>query len=259
MSSQTIPGENEPEKPVSPPPQQAIPPKPRAEVYRPELTGLPVLTRRRRLARWLIRGVCRLAVKLCSRYKVFGTEYFPAQGPALVVVNHLGDADAVIGMGLFPVSVDGLVKMELYDIPIFGKVLDAYGAIWVHRGSPDRHALRNAIDLLEQGRIVSLAPEGRESLTGALEEGTGGAAYLALKAKVPLIPVTFTGTENWRIYGNLKRLRRTDISVTIGPPFWLEESASRREAIRRGTALIMMKLAQQLPQEYRGVYQNTTE
>lgn len=255
MSSQTIQGEGEHEKLASPPPQQAIPPKPRAEVYRSELTKFPTLTRRRQVARWLIRGVCRLAVKLCSRYKVYGIENFPKRGPALIVVNHLGDADVVIGMGIFPVTADGLTKMELYDIPLLGKILDAYGAIWVHRGSPDRHALRNAILMLEQGRILGLAPEGRESLTGALEEGTGGAAYLALKARAPLYPVTFTGTENWRIYGNLKRLRRTDITITVGSPFWLEELSNRREAIRRGTDLIMMKLAQQLPEEYRGIYQ----
>jgi 1-acyl-sn-glycerol-3-phosphate acyltransferase len=134
--------------------------------------------------------------------------------------------------------------------------MDAYGVIWVHRGQPDRRALRAALQGLGQGRLVTIAPEGRESLSGALEEGTRGAAYLALKAGVPVIPVTLTGTENWRVYGNLKRFRRTEMSVTVGQPFYLDVPGNQRQAQEQGTLQIMRKLAEQLPEEYRGVYRS---
>jgi 1-acyl-sn-glycerol-3-phosphate acyltransferase len=172
----------------------------------------------------------------------------------LVVSNHLGDADFVVGTALPPVVTETLAKAELYDYPVLGKVLDAYGVIWVHRGQPDRKALRAALDGLRQGKLVSIAPEGRESVTGALEEGTQGAAYLALKAGVPLLPVTFTGTENARIYGNLKRLRRTDVTMTVGPLFRLDDLPDHKQAIEQGTQKIMYVLAAQLPPEYRGMY-----
>ena len=74
-----------------------------------------------------------------------------------------------------------LTKIELYEIPLLGKVLDLYGVIWVRRGQPDRRALRAVMEAMDDKRMVAIAPEGRESLTGALEEGTGGAAYLALR------------------------------------------------------------------------------
>jgi 1-acyl-sn-glycerol-3-phosphate acyltransferase len=109
---------------------------------------------------------------------------------------------------------------------------------------------------LDQGRFIAIAPEGRESLTGALEPGTEGAAYLALKARVPLIPVAFTGTENQQIYGNIKRFRRSPVTMTIGSPFQLEDLPDRREAITRGTETIMRQIASYLPPEYRGVYQD---
>jgi 1-acyl-sn-glycerol-3-phosphate acyltransferase len=157
-------------------------------------------------------------------------------------------------MALSPVQVEALSKAELYDYPVLGKLMDAYGVIWVHRGQPDRHAIRAALDGLRQGRFIAIAPEGRESLTGALEQGTEGAAYLALRAGVPVLPLTFTGTENARIYGNLKRLRRTDVTMTVGAPFRLEELPGRKEAIELGTQNIMRTLAAQLPPEYRGVY-----
>jgi 1-acyl-sn-glycerol-3-phosphate acyltransferase len=162
-------------------------------------------------------------------------------------------------MAFLPPSIDSLSKSELRDFPVLGWIMEAYGVIWVHRGLPDRRALQMAIQGLREGRILAIAPEGRESLTGALEEGTGGAAYLALKTHVPIIPITITGTENQRIYGNLKHFRRSSISVTIGPTFYLEAIPNRREAIRQGTQTIMYKLSQQLPLEYRGVYQTGLE
>ena len=229
-------------------------PKPRSQLIRPEITRLPRLTIWRRVFRCLAIALVRLVVWLFTRARTYGFEHIPRQGPVLVVSNHLGDADLVVGMALSPVKVDALSKAELYDFPILGKAMDAYGVIWVHRGQPDRHALRAALDGLRQGRFIAIAPEGRESVTGALEQGTEGAAYLSLKAGVPVLPLTFTGTENVRIYGNLKRLRRTDVSMTAGAPFRLEELPDHKRAIELGTQQIMCALAAQLPPEYQGVY-----
>jgi 1-acyl-sn-glycerol-3-phosphate acyltransferase len=134
--------------------------------------------------------------------------------------------------------------------------MDTYGVIWVHRGRPDRRALHAVLDGLAEGRVIAIAPEGRESVSGALEEGTPGAAYLALKSGAPILPVTFTGTENRNVYGSLKRLRRAEISLTIGKPFHLDQSGNWRQAVDQGTQQIMLTLAEQLPPEYRGVYIN---
>ena len=186
-------------------------------------------------------------------------ENFPARGPALVVVNHLGDADVVLALACFPTQIDSLAKAELYDFPLIGWLMDAYGVIWIHRGRPDRRALRAALNGLKEGRLVGIAPEGRESMTGALEEGMDGAAYLALEGSVPVLPVTFTGTENNRVYSNLKRLRRTEMTITIGPVFRLEPQKDRHEAVEAGTRRIMRTLASQLPLEYQGAYQQVVE
>jgi 1-acyl-sn-glycerol-3-phosphate acyltransferase len=239
--------------------QPSLPPepKPRSQLFRPEITRLPRLTIWRRIFRRFAVAVVRLVVWLFTQARTYGFEHIPSYGPILVVSNHLGDADLVVGMALSPVEVDALSKAELFDYPVIGKLLDAYGVIWVHRGQPDRHAIRAALDGLRQGRFIAIAPEGRESLTGALEQGTEGAAYLALRAGVPILPLTFTGTENARIYGNLKRLRRTDVTMTVGAPFRLEEQPDRKRAIELGTQIIMRALAAQLPPEYQGVYAST--
>jgi 1-acyl-sn-glycerol-3-phosphate acyltransferase len=153
-----------------------------------------------------------------------------------------------------PASLDALGKIELYDFPILGKLMDWYGMIWLHRGRADRRAIKAALDGFAEGRIILIAPEGRYSLIGGLEEGQHGAAFLALKADVPIIPVVMTGTENAHVYGHLKRLRRAPVTLRIGKAFRLSQQADRREMMREGTDQIMEALADLLPEAYRGSY-----
>ena len=229
-------------------------PKPHSEIVRDHLTKLPVLNWWRRVARVILRWLARFMVFLWIRPIIYGLENLPDEGPGLVVSNHLGDADLVLFLAVSPVYLEAVAKVEIYDFPLIGILFNMYGVIWVHRGHPDRRALRAVIQGLQEGRLIGIAPEARESLTGSLEEGTGGAAYLALKADVSVIPVTFTGTENWRVFGNMKRFRRTEVTVTIGPPFRLDKLPDWKEAVERGTEKIMNTLSQQLPPEYRGAY-----
>lgn len=236
------------------PTQTSISPKPRSEVLRHSITRLAPLTWWRRRFRRLVHLLSRLLVYLWTIPTVSGLEHIPEKGPALLVSNHLGDADLILGFAYAPQIVEPFAKIELMDIPLLGWILDAYGVIWVRRGQPDRRALRVVMEAMKQGRMVGIAPEARESLTGSLEEGTGGAAYIALKGDLNIIPITLTGTENSRIFHNMKRLRKTEVSVKVGAPFKLEQFPDLREGISAGTEKIMRILARQLPPEYRGFY-----
>ncbi len=229
--------------------------KPVSENYRPELVRLPPITRRRKVFRWFMKGFTWLLARLLLKITINGREHLPLRGPVLMVSNHLGDADAIVGLAIAKEPFDVMGKIELYDFPIVGKLMEWYGTIWVHRGLPDRRALRAALNGLAEGRMVAITPEGRESVSGSLEQGTDGAAYIALKANVPVLPVVVTGTENWRIYGNLKKFRRTHVTATAGSAFRLARTQNRRSDIEAGTQTIMRTLAQMLPPGYQGVYQ----
>ncbi len=232
----------------------STPPKPRTDYSRPELVRLPRLNFGRRLARKFFNWLVRLIVWLFADVRVSGIENVPPHGPLLIVSNHLGDADTFIGLAISPVQAEIVSKIDLHEIPVLGSLMNIYGVIWIHRGQADRRAIRVIQQALAEGRLVALAPEGRESVTGELEEGTEGAAYLAVKANVPLLPITFTGTRNPQVYANLKRLRRTRINVTIGPIFQLPVEDDWRKSVHQGTQIIMQTLARQLPNEYQGVY-----
>jgi len=239
---------------VSMPKQQLSPPKPISEVWLPELTRLPRLHWRRRCYRAFWRGFCNLLITVLTKRTVEGLENFPRKGPALVVVNHLGDADGPLLVSTLPASLDALGKIELYDFPILGKLMDWYGTIWLHRGRPDRRAIKAALDGLAEGRLILIAPEGRFSLTGVLEEGQHGAAFLAFKADVTIVPVVVIGTENAHVYGHLKRLQRAPVTLRVGKAFRLSQHADRRVMVREGTDQIMEALAKLLPEAYRGSY-----
>lgn len=237
-------------------PSPLPPPKPISKIQRYELTQLPRLTLERRVARWVARRLARCLVRLAARLEVEGMENFPERGPYIIVTNHLGDADAILGMALFPHLPDALAKIELYDeLGLLGKMMHLFGVIWVRRGQPDRRALKVALECLRLGRVVAIAPEGRYSLIGGLEEGSGGAAFLALKSGVPLVPVVFIGSENENVYDHLRRFRRVPLRVRIGKPFYLQAEEKRLSvAVDHATRQIMLTLATLLPEEKRGVY-----
>ncbi|GAB4498072.1 MAG: lysophospholipid acyltransferase family protein [Anaerolineales bacterium] len=235
--------------PAASPPQ----PKPVTDLWKPELVRLPKLTIARRAFRKFSHGFLKLVAGICLRVETEGMENLPKSGPLLIVINHLGDADAPALIASLPLPPDALGKIELYDLPILGKLMDWYGIIWLHRGRPDKRALRAALDGLAEGRIIIIAPEGRYSLTGALEEGAGGAAFLAYKSNAPILPIAITGTENKSVYGHLKKFRRAPVKVRVGKTFRLaEQPSARKEAMNEGTSQIMAALADLLPEKYRG-------
>ncbi len=230
-----------------------VPPKPVTEIWRPDLTRLPELSLPRRFFRRGIQLLSRLVLRLITRTAVSGLEHLP-KGPALIAVNHLGDADAVVLLAALPIQPEVLAKIEMLDFPVVGRIMDWYGMIWLHRGQPDRRALRAALQAFAAGRSLAIAPEGRYTLTKGLEPGSPGAAYLAAHAAVPVIPVALTGTGNDDIYGSLRRLGRPRITVTLGEPVDLLPEGDQHAAREQNTERIMRAIARLLPPDYRGFY-----
>ncbi len=230
-----------------------VPPKPVTHVWRPDLTRLPDLSLPRRFFRRGMHLLARLVLPLLTRTSVSGLEHLPT-GPSLIVLNHTGDADAVVMLAALPIQPEVLAKIEMLDFPIVGRLMDWYGMIWLHRGQPDRRALRAALQAFAEGRSLVVAPEGRYTLTRGLEPGNKGAAYIAAHGKVPIIPVALTGTGNDDVYGSLRHLRRPRITVTVGEPVDLLPGVDLRETLDANTERIMRAIARLLPPDYRGFY-----
>ena len=195
-------------------------------------------------------AACRLVTRLLARVTVRGVEQVPAAGPLLVTMNHLGGADPFLCIAHLPRPLTIAGKREIFSWPVLGWVARAYGMIPITRGEPDRATLRLLLDRLAGGAALLIAPEGRESRTGALEPGKTGPAFLAQHADVPILPVAITGTAWNRVLPTWQRLRRPPVTVTIGAPYHLPPGLPRRAAADE----IMRRLATLLPPDYRGVY-----
>jgi len=87
-----------------------------------------------------------------------------------------------------------------------------------------------------------------------MQAGKPGTIMLALKSGVPIVPVGITGTED--AFKKLLRLRKPRITVRVGEPFTLPEfhPRHRSEELQRWTEILMRRIAELLPPEYRGVY-----
>ena len=198
----------------------------------------------------LLRRLAVLAARLLLRLKVSGQERVPRTGGVLLAMNHLGSADPIIVVGHSPRPLTVIGKSEIVGWPLVGLVARAYGMIPVRRGEPDRAPLKTAISLLRSGRALLVAPEGRESLSGALERAKEGPAFIAQHSGAPIVPVALTGTEWNRLLPAWRRLRRPYATLTFGSPFTLPPGLTRRAA----ADFMMRRIAELLPPAYRGVY-----
>jgi 1-acyl-sn-glycerol-3-phosphate acyltransferase len=183
----------------------------------------------------------------------------PAHGPLILTTNHVNFLEIpVLFTYLRPRKVIPLAKAETWDNPLLGFLFDMGHSIPVRRGTPDVVAIRRALDVLSQGSILALAPEGTRSNTGRLQSGKPGVGLLALKSGAPLLPLVFFGGERYR--ENLARLKRTDFFIRVGSPFYIHAPGDRVQGASRQklTDEVMYQLAALLPPAYRGVYSDLT-
>ncbi|MCL6609921.1 MAG: 1-acyl-sn-glycerol-3-phosphate acyltransferase [Peptococcaceae bacterium] len=154
--------------------------------------------------------LCRAILLAVRRMEVRGLENVPPQGGLVLASNHRSYWDPVIVGCSLPKTrqVFFMAKAELFEIPLLGMIIDRLGAFPVRRGGADRSAIRKALDHLASGEIVGIFPEGTRNKSEGVLEPHLGAAMLATRAGVPVLPVAVIGSRGF--FGKVR--------VVIGPP-----------------------------------------
>jgi 1-acyl-sn-glycerol-3-phosphate acyltransferase len=202
----------------------------------------------------LVTGVLRGLVSLVFRVHDETLKQVPLQGPLILVCNHVHIWEIPANYThLMPRRTIGMVLAKRWENPFLRYIVETVDAIPLKRDEPDVDALRKALQVLKEGGIIAIDPEGTRSGTGILGEGHAGAVLLAMKSGAPLLPVVHYGSENY--LQNMRRIRRTDMTYAVGRPFHVRtDQPIGRENRQRAADEIMAQMAALLPERYRGRY-----
>lgn len=193
-----------------------------------------------------------LPCRIFGRWKVIGRENIPKRGGALLCGNHVSYIDPSALAAGATRQVCFMAKLELFQIPVLGFLIRGAGTFPVKRGTADRGALRKAIELLQSGQLVGIFPEGTRSLDGELKPPEAGAAMIALRAKVPVIPVALINTRKL-LPPHSFFFRFSRIKVVYGRPVKLDDLYDKggRQTIEEAGTRIMSAIGELL-NEHRG-------
>jgi 1-acyl-sn-glycerol-3-phosphate acyltransferase len=165
----------------------------------------------------------------------YGVDRIPLEGGAVLTANHLAAIDHTLVGAHCPRPVRMISKVELLQVPVLGTLLRWGGVFPVRRGSPDRDALKHATEMAASGRLVLIHPEGTRQWRGYPGEFKRGAAMVALRAGVPVVPCGLE-THGW----SLRNRRR--VALVWGDPIRLDGIPATASGSREATGVIRAEI-----------------
>jgi 1-acyl-sn-glycerol-3-phosphate acyltransferase len=156
-------------------------------------------------------------VRVFWRPRIKGRENIPASGPFVLAPVHRSNIDFALAAALVTRRIRYMGKDSLWKIKWIGALFDALGAFPVHRGSADREALRRCIEVIESGEPLVIFPEGTRQSGPEVQPLFEGAAYVAARTGVPIVPVGIGGSERAMPKGS-RMIRPVKTTLIVGAP-----------------------------------------
>ncbi|CAN7593426.1 lysophospholipid acyltransferase family protein [Paenibacillus sp. LjRoot153] len=177
------------------------------------------------------RALFRFIFTVFFRMRAIGMENVPTQGAVVLCGNHTSFLDPPFLGSPLRRKVHFMAKAELFDIPVLGSIISKVGAFPVKRGGVSRESIRLAVQLLRDGNMLGVFPEGSRSNAGGM--GKKGAASLALKSGAAVVPVAIVGT-----YSLFRRM-----TIVYGTPLDMSAYAgASSEDLEQATEAIMKEI-----------------
>ncbi|WP_040228300.1 lysophospholipid acyltransferase family protein [Bhargavaea cecembensis] len=181
-------------------------------------------------------------LKPLYRLDVKGTENFPKTGGVLLCANHISLLDPPTVGICAPRPVNFMAKAELFEAPVLKNLLPGLHVFPVKRGLSDRNAIRTGINLLRDGQVVGMFPEGTRSKDGRLGKPMSGAGFFALKGgDAVVVPCA--------VIGEYKPFRK--VKIRFGEPIDMAPYRERRASADEAAELIMERIAELIEREKR--------
>ena len=176
---------------------------------------------------------------------VEGLDRIQPGGNYVFVSNHVSYMDIPVVLGNIPEEFLFLAKAGLFKIPFLGTHLKTAGHVLVPLEDPRSaiKTLQHTAALLHDGRSTLVFPEGGRSETGELREFKDGAAFLAIRAQIPVVPMAMIGMRNILPMHTLK-FHRGHVTLRIGEPISTEGMTTHQRA--ELTAAVRQKIVEML-------------
>jgi len=176
---------------------------------------------------WVVRATVLAVCRVAFRVRVLGREHVPPDGAYILAPSHRSILDVPFTAFTTRRRICFLAKQELFRGKVGGALFPPLGGIPVERGSTDRAALRAADAVLVAGQPLAIFPEGTRRRGPVLGDLFHGAAYLALRRQVPIVPVGIGGSEEILPSGHaMPRPHR--VVVVVGTPIVPAPGATAR-------------------------------
>jgi len=192
------------------------------------------------------RFVAWIYLRLLFKIKVHGLENIPKRKPFILCSNHINWMDPLtIGTSL-PASyrIHFMAKQEIFNNFLTSLFFRKLGAFPVKRDNADFMAIKTAYQLLNDGQVLGLFPEGSRSKTGKLQKAYHGAALIAVRSGVPIVPIAISGP-----YRLFKPVRLYLGEPFVLPPLVYDNKDEKKKHLEEMSETIMFKIKILLPDD----------
>ena len=159
----------------------------------------------------------RVLFSIFFRLETIGRENIPHEGPVVIASNHVSLLDPPMIGTAASRPIHFMAKSELF-VPVLGTLYRSLGAFPVHRGAADTHAIRHALKLLKDRKVLGIFPEGHRIRTGKLGKAEPGAMAIAIKGKAQVVPTAILGP-TWELKkasGPISKLFLVNLFLSLG-------------------------------------------
>jgi 1-acyl-sn-glycerol-3-phosphate acyltransferase len=189
---------------------------------------------------WVIRFLSGCIFRMFFNLKVYGKGWIPKKGPYLICANHCSFFDPVTVSIAIPQKVYWIALKDLYKIRPLSILLRLVDCIQVNG------VIKEALDVLNAGKVVGIFPEGRRTYTGKLmKKGKRGAALIAFRSGVAVLPAYISGTQ--QVYPRRAKFPKIyPVRVHFGKPLVFhkrKEEVISTDVLDNATAKIMTAIA----------------
>lgn len=207
----------------------------------------------------MIKAILTPILRVLFRVRVEGREHLPAHGPVILALNHNSFLDSIFLPLVVRRRVTFVAKAEYFDSWKTRWFFNGVGQIPIRRegGSASERALASALDVLRDGGVFGIYPEGTRSRDGKLHKGHTGVARLSLRSGAPIVPVGLVGTRDCQPPDRTMPKFFVPITIRFSRPLDFSRYAGReddRMVLRQITDEVMFELRELSGQDYEDTY-----